>query len=68
VRRTSTARLRWLRPILLIPSEAAIADLGEKQEPRRMISEAVEQKKELALCAPNREEVSLCSLCQDQLV
>src|ERR1700735_4688004 len=52
-------------PIMRQPS----VDLGEKQEPRRMISGSVDsQKKGLASCVPNREEVSLCSLCQNELV
>src|SRR3990170_8339903 len=52
-------------PIMRQPS----VDLGEKQEPRRMISDIVDLKeKELASCTPNREEVSLGSLLQDQLV
>src|SRR5580692_8355087 len=51
-------------PIMRQPS----VDLGEKQEPRRMIRQRGFSKKGLAPCVPNREEVSLCSLCQNELV
>src|ERR1035437_6997858 len=52
-------------PIMRQPS----VDLGEKQEPRRMISDVVDfKKKELASCAPNREQVSRCNVLEHLLL
>lgn len=49
-------------PIMRQPS----VDLGEKQEPRRMISDIVDLKeKELASCTPNREEFPFLGVARD---